>query len=64
MTAREPRAFVDEWAAVSALNNIDPNDPEGAHAQADAILLAMAPPVVRAAYERLRDERCPWWAHS
>lgn len=47
--------------AVSALNAIDGGDPEGAHCEADDILLSLAPPEVAAAYACL-IERCAWWA--
>ena len=48
--------------AVAKLDAIDPSgDPEGAHDQADKILLAALPPEVREAYERLVS-RAPWWA--
>lgn len=43
---------IAEWAAA---------DPEAAHANADDILLEVAAPEVRAAYERVA-EACPWWA--
>lgn len=61
MTTPKVPVFADEWAAVSALNALTSEDSEAAHAKADEILLAMVPPVVRAAYENLRDKRCRYW---
>lgn len=39
--------------AVAALDAIGGSDPEGAHYQADQIVLALVDPAVRAAYDRL-----------
>ena len=47
--------------AVAALDAINSGDPEAAHGEADAILLAAVPPEVAEAYRRLVD-RCDWWA--
>ena len=48
--------------AVAKLDAIDGGrDPEGAHGEADKILLRMVPPEVAAAYRRLVD-RARWWA--
>ena len=47
--------------AVAALDAIDGGDPDGAHGEADKILLAYVDPSVAGAYERL-VERCAWWA--
>lgn len=53
--------FLDPTEAVARLDAIDGGEPEGAHGEADGILLASATPEVRAAYERLKG-RAPWWA--
>ncbi len=47
--------------AVEALDDIDAGDPEGDHIEADNILLAIAPPEVARAYERLRARSGGWW---
>lgn len=48
--------------AVAALEAIDPSgDPEGAHGEADRILLAIVGAEVAAAYAAV-VERAPWWA--
>lgn len=47
--------------AVGILDSIPSGDPEGAHGEADNVLLAVAGPDVRAAYQRL-VRRCAWWA--
>jgi hypothetical protein len=47
--------------AVASLDAIGGGDPETAHAEADEILLDVAPPDVADAYQRLRD-RAEWWA--
>jgi hypothetical protein len=49
--------------AGDALDAIDPGDPEAAHDEADKILLALVPPFVAAAYERL-VARSEWWASA
>jgi len=49
-----------ETFAANMIDAIPANDPEAAHAAADLILLNVAHPNVRAAYERLAD-RCGWW---
>lgn len=46
--------------AVEAIDNIDVSDPEAAHIEADAILLELAGPEVREAYDRL-VKRSRWW---
>jgi len=54
------RRDVDE--ALAALDAIDGDrDPEGAHAEADRVLLSAVPPKVADAYRRL-VERNRWWA--
>lgn len=51
-----------KWVrAVTALNAIDPDDPEHAHGEADKILLALVHPDVREAYRQLAEDRCAWW---
>lgn len=47
--------------AVAALDAIDGADADGAHGEADNILLCVVPPAVEAAYRRL-IARCGWWA--
>lgn len=47
--------------AVTMLDALGDDDPEASHAEADRILLAVAPQQVREAYERL-VARCRWWA--
>lgn len=47
-------------AAIEWLDTIDVTDPEAAHATADDILLALTPPPVAEAYQRLMD-RAAWW---
>jgi len=50
--------------AVAALDAIDPSDdPEAAHAEAEAILLAALGPEGKAAYDRL-VARASWWASA
>lgn len=49
--------------AARRLDCIGSADPEAAHSDADKILLELAGPDVRAAYERL-VERCRWWASA
>lgn len=50
--------------AVARLEGIDPRgDPEGAHGEADKILLAALPSEVRDAYRSVM-ERAPWWASA
>ena len=51
----------DQEFAALALDSLDTSDPEEAHGNADAILLANAHPSVAAAYQRVVD-RCNWWA--
>lgn len=50
---------VDE--AVAAIDALSGDDAEADHGRADDVLLAIAPPAVRDAYDRL-TERAPWWA--
>jgi hypothetical protein len=47
--------------AVVALDELNASDAEGAHSEADDILLELVPPEVKAAYYRL-VARAPWWA--
>ncbi|QSR25554.1 hypothetical protein CFH99_07950 [Nocardioides aromaticivorans] len=47
--------------AVAALDAIDGDDPDGAHSEADQVLLDAVPAEVADAYERL-VARCRWWA--
>jgi hypothetical protein len=47
--------------AVEALDAIDAGDPEAAHSEADAILLAYVPDDIRDAYDRL-VARAHFWA--
>lgn len=46
--------------AIAALDKISAADPEGAHSEADKLLLSLVPPDVRAAYERV-TARAAWW---
>lgn len=46
-----------------ALDNLDTSDPERAHGEADALILAALPASTRAAYERLAA-RAPWWGSA
>jgi hypothetical protein len=55
---RETRAAE---VAVERLNAIEGGDPEGAHGEADQVLLALVPAEVREAYRAL-VARCEWWA--
>jgi hypothetical protein len=50
-------------AAVATLDAIGVGDPEGAHSEADEILLSLVPAEVAAAYRRL-VARSPWWASA
>jgi hypothetical protein len=47
--------------AVATLDTIGSDDPEGAHCEADNLLLSLVHPDIAAAYERL-VQRCRWWA--
>ncbi len=47
--------------AVAALNRIKGGDPEGAHADADRILLASVHPDIRAAWERVETRARGFW---
>ncbi len=49
--------------AVMALDAINGDDPEAAHAIADVILLSLVPAKVCKAYEDL-VKRCNWWASA
>jgi len=50
--------------AIAALDAIDPSgDPEAAHGEAEAVLLAVLGPEGKAAYDRLVD-RASWWASA
>lgn len=46
--------------AIAALDTIDPSDPEAAHGEADAILLAYVPTELRDAYNRLVAATAFW----
>ena len=46
---------------VKDLDNIDATDPEGAHGEADDILLQCVDPRIRAAYVRVVDRAGAWW---
>lgn len=46
---------------IAELDAISGDDPEEAHSQADAALLAYVNPEVREAYDRV-VARYPWWA--
>jgi len=50
-----------EEDVIKALDEMDENDPDRAHSQADGLLLQLVHPEVRAAYERLVD-RSHWWS--
>ena len=54
---------MDAATAVFLLDTINAEDPEKAHSDADALLLACVPKAVRDAYERL-VARSDWWASS
>lgn len=47
--------------AIEALDAISGDDPEGAHIEADAVLLAAVDESVFAAYERLQERAAGWW---
>lgn len=47
--------------AIERLDATSGGDPEGAHSDADDVLLALVDPEVAEAYERLVG-RCRWWA--
>jgi hypothetical protein len=49
--------------AIKLLDEIEVGDPEGAHGEADDILLKCVDPMVKAAYERV-VARAPWWASA
>jgi pyrroline-5-carboxylate reductase len=57
MTESEAIRRLDEIAATLA------SDPEAAHSEADAVLLATVPQTVADAYQRVVDA-CPWWAYA
>jgi hypothetical protein len=59
---RVRKTTAKERAVIEALNKIS-SDPETAHGEADELILSIAHPDVRAAYERL-VQRCPWWAFA
>lgn len=52
-----------DYDPVARLDAIDVDDPERAHNEADAVLLAIAPEAVRAAYDRVIF-RADWWASA
>ncbi len=47
--------------AVAVLDAIMGDDTEGAHIQADAVLVKMVPEEVKAAYERLKGRARGFW---
>lgn len=47
--------------AVAALQAIGGGDPEGAHAEADLIVLRAVDPAVAEAYEKLVERAGAWW---
>ncbi len=49
--------------AVARLDAIGNGDPEGAHSEAEDVLLELAPREVQEAFIRVM-ERQPWWAHA
>lgn len=61
--------IVREWVAltiqeaIDKLDAIDESDCEGAHMDADDVLLELVDERVREAYRRL-VVRCGWWAHA
>ena len=58
-----PRTAITRLVAVGRLDAIDASDPERAHAEADAVLLAAVPDLVRAHYEFVA-KRANWWASA
>lgn len=54
---------ITQEQAIAALNAIGPGDPEGAHNEADRILLALVGPDVATAYQACVD-RQDWWASA
>jgi hypothetical protein len=52
---------VNATEAIAQLDSIGGGDPEGAHGEADHVLLVLVDPDVAAAYQRLVG-RCRWWA--
>lgn len=46
---------------IEALDAIDGDDPEAAHAHADGLLLDAVTPAIRAAYDRVGDRAGSWW---
>lgn len=50
-------------SAVRALDEIAGDDPQAAHAEAEGVLLAVAPAEVQEAYIRVMG-RCQWWSHG
>lgn len=54
-------AQVDPSRMVAHLDAIETDDPEAAHAEADALLLAYVHPDIKAAYDRVA-KRCARWA--
>lgn len=54
------RTAITTREAIARLEAIDVSDPERAHAEADAVLLAAVTDTVRAAHEHLVS-RAAWW---
>lgn len=52
------RDAIDRLDAIAAAMS---DDPEIAHSEADAVLLSVVDPAVKAAYERV-VAACRWWA--
>lgn len=59
---------IKDQRAIEALDALDGSDPEEDHSKADAIILDLVHPEVKAAYVRLAGDdlgeqgRAPWWA--
>ncbi len=51
----------DEHEAIRKLDAIEPGDKEGAHLEADDIVVAVVHPAVQAAYQRAAQRTGPWW---
>lgn len=56
---RDAELVAERFAA--QLDGISGDDPDGAHGEADRVLLAAVHPDVAEAYRRL-VRRCEWWA--
>jgi len=55
------RVVTTQDELIRRLDAIDGGDPDGAHGEADDLLLEAMPEEVRQAYMRL-VKRCRWWA--